>query len=318
VADWSVLPGEVELHVFCDHLSDEAAIAERLAGFEVVVGMRDRTPFPRSLLQRLPKLALLVTLGMANRSFDLEGATELGIVVSGTGGSGADPIEMTWALILALVRNIPREDQALREGLWQTALGTRLAGKTLGIVGLGRIGAHVARIGAAFDMSVIAWSQNLTASRAKEHGAILAAKDRLLADSDVITLHLRLGDRTQGLIGAPELAMMKPSAFLVNTARSRLIDEAALIDALRRRRIAGAALDVFDREPLPVDHPLRRMDNTVITPHLGGVTLDRYRTDYDQVIEDIVSHLGGTPLRVLNAEVLARPNLRRLPGRPSR
>ena len=312
VADWSVLPPDVELRVFRDHLSDEAAIAERLASFQVVVGMRDRTPFPRSLLARLPDLALLVTLGMANKSFDLHGATDLGIVVSGTGGSGVDPIEMTWALILAVARNLPREDQALREGRWQTALGTRLAGKTLGIVGLGRIGAQVARIGAAFGMPVVAWSQNLTAARSKEHGATLVAKDQLLAQSDVVTLHLRLSDRTRGSIGARELTLMKPTAYLVNTARSRLIDEAALIEALRNRAIAGAALDVFDHEPLPADHPLRGLENTVITPHLGGVTLDRYRTDYTQVIEDIASHLAGEPLRVLNPEVLDRPNLRRL------
>ena len=220
---------------------------------------------------------------------------------------------MTWALILALARNIPREDQAVRQGLWQTALGTRLAGKTLGVVGLGRIGAQVARIGASFGMSVIAWSENLTAERAREHAATLVTKEHLFAHSDIVTLHLRLSERTRGLIGARELALMKPTAFLVNTARSRLLDEVALVDALRNGRIAGAALDVFDQEPLPADHPLRRIDNTVITPHLGGVTLDRYRTNYGQVIEDILSYLGGEPLRVLNDEVLGRSNLRQIP-----
>ncbi len=311
LADWSALPPDVDVQVFSDHIASEGAIAERLRDFQVVVGMRERTPFPRSLLDKLPNLALLVTLGMANPSFDIQGATELGIIVAGTGGSGTDPIELTWGLILAVTRNIPREDQAIRDGLWQTSIGSRLAGKTLGVLGLGKIGSQVARIGGAFGMSVIAWSANLTDARAKECGATRVAKEDLLARSDIVTIHLRLGDRTRGLIGAAEIASMKPAAYLINTARSGIIDEPALIDALRNRTIAGAALDVFDKEPLPADHPLRRIENTVVTPHLGGVTTDRYRDDYNQAIEDITSYLEGGSLRVLNAEVLERPNLRR-------
>lgn len=312
VADWDALPGNVDVHVFLDHLSDEDAIAERLRDFAVVVGMRERTPFRKSLLEKLPNLALLVTLGKVNPSFDLQTATELGIVVSGTEVLGADPMELTWGLILAIARNIPREDQATREGHWQTSIGMRLAGKTLGVFGLGRIGAQVALVGKAFQMSVIAWSQNLTAERARECGATLVTKDHLLSHSDIVTLHLRLGERTRGMIGTREIEKMKSTAYLVNTARSGLLDEAALIGALQNRVIAGAALDVFDQEPLPADHPLRSIENTVITPHLGGVTVDRYRADYNQVIENILSHLAGKPLRILNTEVLGRSNSRRL------
>ena len=311
VADWHLLPDDAEVHVFTDHLTDEDEVAERLKDFGVVVGMRERTPFPRSLLEKLPKLALLVTLGRANKSFDIPFATESGIVVAATGGTESDPMELTWALILALARNIPHEDLATRNGHWQTSIGVRLARKTLGIAGLGMIGAQVARIGKAFEMSVIAWSQNLSGERASECGVTAVSKDHLLANSDVLTLHLRLSERTRGVIGAPELAAMKPTAFLINTARSGLVDEAALIDALRNREIAGAGLDVYDREPLPADHPLRRLENTVITPHLGGVTIDRFRAHYNQVIENIITYLSGKPARVLNPDVLKRPNLRR-------
>jgi len=310
VADWHALPDGVEVRVFTDHLTDEDAIAERLKDFGVVVGMRERTPFPRSLLAKLPNLALLVTLGKTNRSFDIPFATESGIVVTGTGGSESDPMELTWGLILALARNIPREDQATRAGHWQTSIGVRLAGKTLGVVGLGVIGAQVVRVGKAFDMTVIAWSQNLTGERASDCGATAVTKEDLLAHSDIVTLHLRLSDRTRGVLGAPEFARMKSTAYLINTARSGLIDEAALIDALRNRRIAGAGLDVFEEEPLPTNHLLRGLENTVITPHLGGMTIDRYRSHYNQVIEDILSYLDSNPVRILNPEVLERPNLR--------
>ncbi len=310
LADWASLTG-AEVEFFRDHLSEEDAVAERLQAFDVAVGMRERTPFPASLIDRLPNLKLLVTLGMANPSFDLGRATEAGIVVCGTSGQGPDPDELTWGLILALARNIPREDAAARAGRWQTALGRRLTGNTLGILGLGKIGATVARIGAAFGMRVVAWSQNLTEERARAHGAVLLPLDQLLAESDFVTLHLRLGDRTRGIIGRHQLGLMKPTAFLVNTARSGLVDEAALIDALQSRTIAGAGLDVFDVEPLPRDHPLLALDNAVITPHLGGVTLERYRTDYGQVVDDIAAWMKGEPKRVLNEGVLARRNVRK-------
>jgi len=311
MADWSVLPPEVAVRVFRDHLAEEDALAERLKGFDIVVGMRERTPFPRSLLERLPKLKLLVTTGMTNASFDVEAATDLGIVVAGTTGSSDTTGELTWGLILALTRHITREDLATRAGQWQTSVGPGLRGKTLGILGLGRIGSQVAAYGHAFQMSVIAWSQNLTPDRAAECGATLVTKDDLFAGADVVSIHLRLSERTRRLVTGRELALMKPTAYLVNTSRGPIVDEAALIDVLQRKTIAGAALDVFDQEPLPPDHPLRCMDNTVITPHLGYVTIESYRAMYSQAIENIQTFLSGRPIRAVNPGVLERPNLRR-------
>jgi phosphoglycerate dehydrogenase-like enzyme len=313
LVDWSVLPKAVQVDIFSDHLADEDAIVARLGGYDAVIGMRERTPFPAGLLDRLPNLKLLITLGTANPSFDIAHATRLGVVVGGTGASGVDPIELTWALILGVTKNIAREDRAVRNGRWQTSLGTRLAGKTLGILGLGRIGAAVGAIGPAFGMKVIAWSQSLTEEHARRHGATLVGKDELLRESDVLSVHSRLSPRTRGLIGAEEIARMKPTAFLVNTARSAIVDEAALVAALRSSRIAGAALDVFDEEPLPPDHPLPALDNVLLAPHLGGVTRERYRGDYAEAVEDVVAYLDGKPLRVLNPDVLGSPNLRERP-----
>ncbi|HEX2186070.1 MAG TPA: D-2-hydroxyacid dehydrogenase family protein [Chloroflexota bacterium] len=301
MADWGTLPTGTEVQVFRDHLADEVAVAERLADFEVVVAMRERTPFPRRLLERLPKLRLLVTTGMRNASIDLAAATERGIVVCGTGGVGAATAELTWGLILALLRQIPREDAATRGGAWQVSVGVGLHDKTLGVLGLGNLGSRVATVGRAFGMRVIAWSQNLTAARAAEVGATLVGKDELLAQADILSIHLVLSERTRGLIGARELALMKPTAYLVNTSRGPIVDEAALIDALRRGAIAGAALDVFDVEPLPAGHPLRSLPNTVITPHLGYVTAETYRVFFGDAVEDIRSFLAGTPVRVLSA-----------------
>lgn len=310
MADWGILPPEVEVQVFWDHLAEEDAVAERLRGFDIVIGMRERTPFPRSLLERLPRLKLLVTTGMTNASFDVEAATDLGIVVAGTAGSAETTGELTWGLILALMRRIPQEDRAIRAGQWQTSVGPGLRSKTLGILGLGRIGSQVAAYGHAFQMPVIAWSQNLTPDRAAECGAILVTRDELFARADVVTIHLRLSERTRGLVTGRELALMKPTAYLVNTSRGPIVDEVALIDVLRRKAIAGAALDVFDQEPLPLDHPLRQMDNTVITPHLGYVAIESYQAMYSQAIENIQTFLSGRPVRVVNPEVLGRPNLR--------
>ncbi len=312
MADWGVLPAEVKVRVFRDHVAQGEALVERLRGFDILVGMRERTPFPRSLLERLPKLKLLVTTGMSNASFDMDAATDMGIVVAGTAGAGVSTGELTWGLIIALTRHIPQEDQATRAGNWQTTVGTELSGKTLGVIGLGRIGGQVAAYGRAFGMHVIAWSQNLTQERAAECGARLVTQDELFTQADVTTIHLRLSDRTCGLVTSRELALMKPTAYLVNTSRGPIVDEAALIDVLQRKAIAGAALDVFDQEPLPVDHPLRRMGNTVITPHLGYVTMEGYRTMYSQAIEDIQAFLNRRPIRVINPEVLKRSNLRRL------
>ena len=311
MADWASLGPEVRVHVFRDHLREENAVVERLREFETVAAMRERTPFPRSILEHLPQLRLLVTTGMRNASIDLEAATSLGIVVCGTGGVGYPTAELTWGLILSLLRHIAREDKTTRQGQWQTALGMGLQGKVLGVIGLGFLGSQVAAVGNAFGMSVIAWSQNLTAERAQERGATLVSKEELLARSDVITIHLVLSSRTRGLIGAQELRMMKPTAYLVNTSRGPIVEETALIEALQSETIAGAALDVFDEEPLPSDHPFLRLENTVLTPHVGYVTLETYQVFYRDTVGDISAFLVREPIRVLNPEVLTSPALRR-------
>lgn len=300
MADWQSLHPGAEMRAFPDHIDDLDALAHRLHAFECVVLMRERTPFPATLFEKLPNLRLLVTAGMRNASIDLTAATAHKVQVSGTDMLPYPTAELTWGLILALCRRIPREDRAVRTGRWQTTLGIGLKGKTLGLVGLGRLGGQVARIGRAFGMEVIAWSQNLTAERAAEAGAALVAKEELFARADVISVHLVLGPRSRGLIGAAELARMKPTAFLVNTSREPIVDETALIAALRERRIAGAALDVFEPEPLPANHPLLALDNTVITPHLGYVTEEGYRLLYGQAVENIRAFIAGTALRPLN------------------
>ena len=299
MADWPSLPAGTDVVVFADHLSGTDAVAKRLADFEAVVAMRERTPFPRALLERLPRLRLLVTTGMRNASIDVAAAIERGIVVCGTAGLPYPTAELTWALILGLFRRIPAEDRATREGRWQVSCGLGLNGKTLGVIGLGGLGSRVAKIGRAFEMEVIAWSQNLTAARAAEVGATLVTKDDLLARSDVVSIHLVLGERSRGLIGARELAAMKRTAYLVNTSRGPIVDEAALVAALRQGTIAGAGLDVYDEEPLPLDHPLRSLPYTVITPHLGYVTEEGYRIFYGHALEDVKGWLAGQPVRVL-------------------
>lgn len=310
LADWSALK-DVKADAFQDHLTDEGALAKRLADYDVIIGMRERTPFPKSLLAKLPKLKLLVTTGMQNASFDVEAATEQGITVAGTGGTGNTTGELTWGLILSLTRHIAEEDKAVREGKWQTTIGPVLRGKTLGLLGLGNIGSELARYGHAFQMPVIAWSQNLTKERATECGATLVTKDELFKQADVISIHLRLSDRTRKLVSARELALMKPTAFLINTSRGPIVEEKALIDTLQRKAIAGAAMDVFDQEPLPTDHPLLKLRNTVITPHLGYVTSDSYKLMYNGAIDAIRAFNAGEPVRVLNPDVLKRPNRRK-------
>lgn len=310
MTDWSQLPPGAEVVFFSDHLTDETALAERLGGFDVVVGMRERTPFPRSLLERLPNLRLLVTTGRRNASFDIAAATELGVAVCGTDGAGEGPTELTWGLIIGLLRQIPLEDRMSRQGNWGTTVGVGLKGKTIGLLGLGHIGSLMARVANAFDLKVIAWSQNLTAARAQECGATLVDKDTLFRDSDIVSIHVVLSQRTRGLVGARELGLMKPTAYLVNISRGPIVDEAALVDVLQRRAIAGAALDTFDMEPLPGDHPLLRLDNTLICPHLGYVTDDSYRAMYAGAVEDIRAFASGEPVRVINAEALAAPQFR--------
>jgi phosphoglycerate dehydrogenase-like enzyme len=298
-APWDELDADVV--VFHDHLTGIEPLAERLAGFDVIVAMRERTPFGADLLARLPRLKLLVTTGMANPSIDLDAARARGVVVCGTGGLPSPTAELTWGLILAVLRHIPAENAHLRTGGWQATVGTELAGKTLGVVGLGRLGRRVARVGRAFEMDVLAWSQNLDPEEARRHGAEPVSRDELLRRSDVVTIHLRLSSRTRGLIGRPELARMKPSAILVNTSRGPIVDESALALALHDRAIAGAGLDVYDTEPLPPGHPLRSAPNTVLTPHLGYVTSGTYARFYGDAVEDIAAFLRGAPVRVLDA-----------------
>jgi phosphoglycerate dehydrogenase-like enzyme len=287
--------GEVE--VLHEHLASPVELAAALRGADVVVAMRERTPFTD--FSDFPDIKLLVTTGMANASINLEAATAAGVTVCGTTGSGVSTAELTWALILACRRNVVAEDRALREGRWQTTVGFDLAGSTLGVVGLGRLGSQVARIGQAFDMRVIAWSQNLTAERAADAGVTLVTKDELFAYADVLSIHLKLSARTAGLIGAAELAAMKPSSILVNTSRGPIVDETALATALTTGAIAGAGLDVFDVEPLPLGNPLRGAPHTVLTPHLGYVTDATYRGWYQQIVEDIAAWQAGAPIRVL-------------------
>ena len=310
-ADWSLLPSETQITAFQDHLFDEDAIGARLRDFDVVIGMRERTPFRRSLLQRLPNLRLLMTTGMGNASYDFDAATELGIPVAGTSmASGPVTAELTWGLILSLVRHIPLEDAAVRAGKWQLTLGEGLYGKTLGVVGLGRLGQAVARVGLAFQMKVVGWSQNLTPEKAQAAGVEYASKEDLFRQSDFVTIHYVLSDRSRNLIGAEDLVVMKPTAYLINTSRGPIVNEAALITALSERRIAGAGLDVFDVEPLPQDHPLRRLENTVVTPHLGYVTQEAYRAMFSNAVENIQSWLAGDPTRIINTAVFDRPNVR--------
>jgi phosphoglycerate dehydrogenase-like enzyme len=300
MADWQSLHPLAQMQAFVDHLDDLEGLGRRLHVFECIVAMRERTPFQRPLFERLPNLRLLVTSGMRNAAIDLAAASERRIQVCGTDMLPYPTAELAWGLILALCREIPREDRALRAGYWQTTVGLGLKGKTLGLLGLGRLGGQVAKIGRAFGMEVIAWSQNLTAERAAEAGARLVSKDQLFAGADIVSIHLVLSPRTRGIVGAAELACMKPGAFLVNTSRGPIVDEAALIAALRERRIAGAGLDVFEPEPLPKDHPLLGLENTVLTPHLGYVTEENYRLLYGQVVENIQAFLEGRVLRGLN------------------
>jgi phosphoglycerate dehydrogenase-like enzyme len=298
--DWSAVPDPVEVVTFHDHVADGDALVGRLRPFDAVVAMRERTPFPRSVLSRLPELRLLVTTGRRNPAIDVAAAGELGITVCGTGSHAPGPVELTWALVLAAVRHVPQEDAAIRAGGWQHTVGTDLAGGTLGVLGLGRLGERVARIGAAFDMDVVAWSQNLTEERAAQVGVRRVERDELFATADVVTVHLVLSDRTRGLIGPRELALMKHTAVLVNTSRGPIVDEDALVQALRTGQIAGAGLDVFDREPLPADHPLRGLRRAVLTPHLGYVTTATYEVFYREAVEDVAAFLAGSPVRVLS------------------
>lgn len=299
LADWKSLDAEIE--VFTSYLGDTDELVERLAGAAVVVAMRERTRFPAELLARLRDLKLLVSTGPRNAAIDLKAAARHGITVCGTGYVSHPTAEHTWALILAAARNLATELPAMRDGGWQTTIGKPLHGRTLGLLGLGRLGSRVARVGQAFGMETIAWSQNLTSERAAEHDVTLVGKEELFERSDILSVHLVLSGRTRGLVGARELGLMKADSLLVNTSRGPLIEEAALLDVLRRKAIGGAALDVFDVEPLPADHPLRTLDNVTLTPHLGYVTHDLYETFFHDAVEDIAAWRAGEPVRVMSA-----------------
>ncbi|MET9620088.1 D-2-hydroxyacid dehydrogenase family protein [Streptomyces sp. NPDC006464] len=300
-ADWSALAGRVDVRVLREHLTDRDALVAALEDCEIVVVMRERTPMDAELLDRLPRLRLLVTSGMRNASIDLAAAARLGITVCGTTSSAEPPAELTWALILGLARHVRTEAQGLREGgPWQSTVGTDLAGRTLGLLGLGRIGSRVARVGLAFGMDVLAWSPHLTDERAAEHGVRRASDKReLMARSDVVSLHLVLSDRTRGIVGEDELRAMLPTARLVNTSRAGLVDGEALLRALREGWIAGAGLDVFATEPLPADDPLRTLPNVLALPHLGYVTEANYARFHGGAVEDIEAWLAGAPIREL-------------------
>ncbi len=301
-ADWAALGPEFEVTVFDTHLGhDEAGVADALRPFEVVVAMRERTRFPRGLLDRLPSLKLLVTTGMRNSAIDMDAARDNGVVVCGTGMLGYPAAEHAMALILDLYKKVSKESRVMREGGWQAHVSEVLNGKTLGLLGLGRLGARVARFGLALEMEVVAWSQNLSPDRCAEVGARLVDKDTLFRTADVVSIHLVLGERTRGLVGAPELAMMNPTAYLVNTSRGPIVDEAALVRALAAGAIAGAGLDVFDDEPLAADHPLRALENTVLTGHTGFVVKELFAKAYGEAVENVVAWRKGQPLRVLNA-----------------
>ncbi|MFF9670403.1 D-2-hydroxyacid dehydrogenase family protein [Streptomyces eurythermus] len=300
-ADWSVLEGRVEVVALREHLHDEDALAAALADYDIVVTLRERVPFPGSLISRLPRLKLLIASGMRNSVIDYAAAEAHGVTVCGTQSSGTPPVELTWALLLGLARGIVQENNALRAGgPWQSTVGADLHGRRLGLLGLGRIGSRVARVGLAFGMRVCAWSRNLTEERAEEVGVELAgSKEELLSGSDFVSVHLALGDRTRGLVGAAELALMKPTAYLVNTSRAAIVDQDALLAALHEGRIAGAGVDVFDIEPLPAGHPMRTAPRLLATPHLGYVSQANYTTYYGQAVENIQAYLAGSPLRRL-------------------
>lgn len=308
LADWASLGAEVD---FFDRPIPGAQLPEVLAAYDTLVLMRERTAFPREVLEQLPELRLLVTTGMRNAAVDIGYLESRGVRVCGTGipgygGTKVEPppgvpstIELAWALIFALCKRITYEDRALRQGVWQAGIPANLAGATLGLAGVGRLGALMIAPAKAFGMEVIAWSQNLTAERAQQAGALAVGKAELLARSDVLSIHLVLSERSRGLIGSAELEQMKPSAFLINTSRGPIVDERALIQALRDHRIAGAGLDVYDAEPLPADHPLLALDNTVLTPHLGYVSREGLAEMYGQVVEDLAAYQRGEPIRVI-------------------
>jgi D-3-phosphoglycerate dehydrogenase len=302
-ADWSRVAEDVEIKVFDKPFASQDEAIKALQGFAIIVGMRERTPFPRKVIEALPDLKLLITTGARNNSFDVKACGERGITVCGTGVAGSPTTGIAFGLILELTRRIGFENARLKAGApWQVTIGRDLEGLTLGILGLGKLGQRSATVGKAFGMKTIAWSQNLTAEKAQAAGAELVSKEDLFRSADVVTIHLVLSDRSRGLVGAKELGLMKKTAYLINTSRGPIVDEKALIAALQSKSVAGAGLDVFDVEPLPLDHPFRKMDNAVITPHLGYVSEQNYRKYFPDIVEDIRAWLDGKPVRVIDAK----------------
>lgn len=300
LADWSTL-SDVDIKVFTQPFASPQATIDALKDFEIVVGMRERTPFPRATIAALPKLKLLITTGAKNNSFDLKAAAEHGVTVCGTGTVGAPTVGITFGLMLELTRRIGFENQRMKAGEpWQVTIGRDLEGLTLGIVGFGKLGHRVASVAQAFGMKVIAWSQNLKAEDAEKAGVGYATKEKLFSEADIVTIHYALSDRSRGVVGAADLGRMKRDAYLINTARGPLVDEAALLAVLREKKIAGAGLDVFDTEPLSADHPFRTLDNVVLTPHLGYVSEQNYRVYFRDIVEDIRAFVDGKPVRVIS------------------
>ena len=300
MADWSPLKGKADITVFNEHLGDAANVIKTLKDFDIICAMRERTPFRRETVEALPKLKLLLTSGARNASFDMEALKQRGVVVCGTGGYGNSTAGIAIGLLLELTRKIGLENARLKAGApWQVTMGQDVEGRTLGVVGLGKLGQRVATIAKALGMKVNAWSQNLTKEKCDEAGVGYLPKDELMATSDVISIHLILSQRSRGLISREDLARMKPTSYLINTARGPIVDEDALLDMLKQKKIAGAGLDTFSVEPLPVDHPFRKLDNVVLTPHLGYVTEEAYRKYYGDMVEDILGWLDGKPVRVI-------------------
>jgi D-3-phosphoglycerate dehydrogenase len=299
-ADWSAVIKDVDIKVFDQPFASRDAAIKALQGFAIVVGMRERTPFPRQVIEALPDLKLLITTGAKNNAFDVKAAAERGVTVCGTGSVGNPTTGIAFGLMLELTRKIGFENARLKAGApWQITIGQDLEGLTLGIVGLGKLGQRVANVGRAFGMKVMAWSQNLTPEKAQQAGVDYASRADLFAKADIISIHLVLSERSRGLITGDDIGRMKKSAYLVNTARAPIVDQAALLKALQEKRIAGAGLDVFDLEPLPLDHPYRKLDNVVITPHLGYVSEQNYRKYFPDIVEDIRAFLDGKPVRVI-------------------
>jgi phosphoglycerate dehydrogenase-like enzyme len=297
---WDRVPEEWQIVALEQHLPEPDALLEALAEAEIVVAMRERTALPAEILDRLPELKLLITTGMANAAIDVAAACRNGVVVCGTGMHGPATAELTWGLILALLRKIPSEDAAMRLGGWQNTIGGDLAGATLGLLGFGRLGKRMAAVAQAFEMEVLAWSQNLDPQEARAAGVEPVGKGALFERADIVSVHYKLSERSRGLVGSAELAAMKPSAYLVNTSRGPLVDTDALVAALHAGEIAGAGIDVYDTEPLPADHPLRKTPHTVLTPHLGYVTEDTYNVMYGEAVEDVLAYLDGAPVRVID------------------